>query len=137
MGESNYALNQYPYGLLAAAVSVVSSGLQQYMVRYLQLNYGVSALQLLSITAPVQGAFLFAIGPFFDIKIASAWLFDYSWTNKAFFMVSLSCGLAIIVNFSQFVCLGSFSAVSFQVSRKCEGTSCQAISRAQRGVSKL
>lgn len=112
--ESNYELTTN--GLLVATVSVISSSLQQYYVRSLQLSYEVSALQLLSKTAPVQCFFLYVVGPIIDYKIASVWVFDYIWTGQAIFMVFLSCALAVIVNFSQFFCLGKFSAVSFQVS---------------------
>ncbi len=104
------------YGLFVAAISAISTSLQQYCVRSMQLSHGVSALELLSIIAPGQGAFLLVVGPFVDYGVSSSWIFEYIWTYKSIFMVLVSCGLAIIVNFSQFVCLGQFSIVSFQVS---------------------
>jgi hypothetical protein len=43
-----------PLGLVIAAVSVVSSGLQQIMCGAIQAKYKVSSHQLLSNTAPAQ-----------------------------------------------------------------------------------
>ena len=109
------------YGFAIALISIVSSSLQQYYVRSLQLNYKLTALQLLSMTAPLQGISLFAIGPLLDKAITSKWILYYSWSAKAFFLIAISGILAIIVNLSQFICLGKFSTVSFQVSKVQSG----------------
>lgn len=59
---------------------------------------------------------LFVIGPFLDRYISSSWVFDFIFGAPALVLLLVSCGMAVIVNISQFVCLGRFSAVSFQVS---------------------
>jgi hypothetical protein len=59
---------------------------------------------------------LLATGPLIDQSITQQWVMDYEWTQPALQQLLLSCGLAVLVNISQFMCLGRFSAVSFQVS---------------------
>lgn len=209
-----------------AAVSVVSSGLQQIFVRTMQQKHKLSAHELLSNTAPAQvrrararcravhrrarrlgsrrnawhlgcarqptsrhfappgphhqAWSLLLVGPFLD-KLASAdWVFSYSFTGggqprqgragvlellhrlrvpamlathaerwgqpaallaccpacpshlaaahrplprpaAASVVMAASCALAVLVNVSQFMCLGRFSAVSFQVGGRAGG----------------
>jgi hypothetical protein len=66
--------------------------------------------------ACLQGLMLLAIGPLIDQSITQQWVLDYEWTQPALQQLLMSCGLAVLVNISQFMCLGRFSAVSFQVS---------------------
>lgn len=103
------------FGAAIAAVSVVSSGLQQIFVRTLQQKHKLSSYELLSITAPAQAWTLFLTGPFVDKLVSGSWVFDYAMTNGALICLAGSCLLAVLVNISQFMCLGRFSAVSFQV----------------------
>jgi hypothetical protein len=58
---------------------------------------------------------LLCIGPVIDQGITKQWVLDYVWTEPALLQLVLSCGLAVLVNISQFMCLGRFSAVCFQV----------------------
>jgi hypothetical protein len=58
---------------------------------------------------------LLLVGPFIDQAVSQRWLLDYVWTQPALQQLLLSCGLAVLVNVSQFMCLGRFSAVTFQV----------------------
>lgn len=58
---------------------------------------------------------LLAIGPFVDQAVSRRWILDYTWTLPAARQLLLSCALAVLVNISQFMCLGRFSAVTFQV----------------------
>lgn len=102
-------------GMLIAAVSVVSSGLQQIFVRTMQQKHKLSAHELLSNTAPAQAWTLLLVGPFLDKLVSKDWVFTYNWTSAAVMVLFASCTLAVLVNVSQFMCLGRFSAVSFQV----------------------
>lgn len=43
------------------------------------------------------------------------WVFNYHFSNWGAIWLLGSCSLAVLVNASQFLCLGRFSAVSFQV----------------------
>jgi hypothetical protein len=63
----------------------------------------------------LQGAVLLVAGPLIDQAISKQWVLDYTWTQPALQQLLLSCALAVLVNISQFMCLGRFSAVSFQV----------------------
>ena len=48
------ALDITPAGLMVAAISVISSGLQQIFVRTMQQKHKLTAHELLSNTAPAQ-----------------------------------------------------------------------------------
>lgn len=104
-----------PLGVAVAGLSVVSSGMQQIFCRTMQQQHRLSANELLSNTAPVQGWTLLALGPFLDKYVSGLWVNHYEWSTPAIAVLSLSCACAIFVNLSQFACLGRFSAVSFQV----------------------
>lgn len=62
-----------------------------------------------------QGMMLLLVGPFIDQAVSQRWLLDYTWTQPALQQLLLSCSLAVLVNVSQYMCLGRFSAVTFQV----------------------
>lgn len=64
----------------------------------------------------VQGLMLLVVGPLIDKVITEQWVLQYAWSPAAAHQLLLSCALAVLVNISQFMCLGRFSAVSFQVS---------------------
>ena len=58
---------------------------------------------------------LLLLGPFLDRYISHAWVFNYDCNVPALTFLTLSCACAVGVNVSQFMCLGRFSAVSYQV----------------------
>jgi solute carrier family 35, member E3 len=62
-----------------------------------------------------QGWTLLAIGPFVDLAITQNWVLHYEMNVPALVQLLLSCAVAVLVNISQFMCLGRFSAVTFQV----------------------
>lgn len=66
----------------------------------------------------MQGWSLLLLGPFLDRYVSSDWVFNYEFNVPALGCLVVSCFMAIFVNISQFMCLGRFSAVSFQVSSK-------------------
>lgn len=104
-----------PVGVVIAAVSVVSSGMQQILCGYLQRKHKLSSQQMLANTAPVQGVALLLAGPLIDRALSSRWVFAFNFTIPGLGCLGLSCAVAILVNLSQFMCLGRFSAVTFQV----------------------
>lgn len=104
-----------PLGLAIAAVSVVSSGMQQMLCGVVQRKHNLTSNQLLSNTAPVQGTLLLFAGPFIDKLVSRQWILDYNFTVQGAQCLGLSCAVAVLVNISQFMCLGCFSAISFQV----------------------
>ena len=72
-------------------------------------------LAMLICHGSLQGWTLLLIGPFLDRYVSSSWVFDFSYSFNAVVFLVLSCSMAVFVNISQFMCLGRFSAVSFQV----------------------
>jgi hypothetical protein len=63
----------------------------------------------------MQGLMLLLTGPYVDSLVSDRSVLDYQWTNPALLQLLLSCSIAVCVNISQFMCLGRFSAVTFQV----------------------
>lgn len=112
---NDFKLNLTMKGLLIAMLSVVTSCLQQVLVRKLQKDYKLTSMELLSIVSPVSSVVLLAVAPFVDKAVSGDWVTTYIWSMSAASVLILSCSLAIVVNISQFLCLGKFSAVSFQV----------------------
>ncbi|KAG6490859.1 hypothetical protein ZIOFF_052183 [Zingiber officinale] len=114
-------------GLIAAIVAVWSTALQQYVSKYglsiiclqyvhfLQKKYSLGSFNLLGHTAPFQAASLLILGPFVDYWLTNKRVdaFDYNITSV--FFIVLSCTIAVGTNLSQFICIGRFTAVSFQV----------------------
>eukprot|EP00878_Enallax_costatus_P014597 GHUV01015271.1.p1 GENE.GHUV01015271.1~~GHUV01015271.1.p1 ORF type:complete len:329 (+),score=23.77 GHUV01015271.1:470-1456(+) len=104
-------------GILIAGVSVVGSGMQQILCGAMQREYKLQSHQLLAATAPVQGGILLVSGPFIDAAVSGNWIGGYALTTPAVAVLVLSCAISVGVNVSQFMCLGRFSAVTFQVKR--------------------
>ena len=55
------------------------------------------------------------VGPFLDHYISASWVWDFQFTTINLLLTAVSCIMAVLVNLSQFMCLGRFSAVSYQV----------------------
>ncbi|PPS06755.1 hypothetical protein GOBAR_AA13905 [Gossypium barbadense] len=122
-------------GFIAAFIAVWSTSLQQYYVHHLQRRYNLSSFNLLGHTAPAQAGTLLLLGPFLDYWLTSqrvdaynynivsilllifgACLFLYAVVRMPVEMfILLSCTIAVGTNLSQFICIGRFTAVSFQV----------------------
>ena len=58
---------------------------------------------------------LLAVGPFVDQLLTRHWIGSYDFNVPALNCLFWSCAVAVLVNISQFMCLGRFSAVTFQV----------------------
>ncbi|WIA13747.1 hypothetical protein OEZ85_007298 [Tetradesmus obliquus] len=110
-------------GVLLAAVSVVASGSHQVMCGSLQRAYKLQSHQLLAATGTMQGAMLLLFGPWVDAWVTGRWVGSYVVNIPALGMLLLSCAFAVGVNVSQFMCLGRFSAATFQVSAACGSAS--------------
>ncbi|VVA37277.1 PREDICTED: UDP-galactose transporter 2 [Prunus dulcis] len=102
-------------GFIAAFIAVWSTSLQQYYVHFLQRKYSLGSFSLLGHTAPAQAGSLLLLGPFLDYWLTSKRVdaYDYNFTSLMF--IFLSCTIAVGTNLSQFICIGRFTAVSFQV----------------------
>ncbi|CAA2943365.1 UDP-galactose transporter 2-like [Olea europaea subsp. europaea] len=102
-------------GFIAAFIAVWSTSLQQYYVHYLQRNYSLSSFNLLGHTAPVQAASLLLLGPFLDYWLTNKRVDAFDFNIPSMVFIILSCTIAVGTNLSQFICIGRFTAVSFQV----------------------
>ncbi|KAK7270412.1 hypothetical protein RIF29_23525 [Crotalaria pallida] len=102
-------------GFVAAFIAVWSTSLQQYYVHFLQRKYTLSSFNLLGHTAPAQAASLLLIGPFLDYWLTDNRVDRYAYSTGSVMFIILSCTIAVGTNLSQFICIGRFTAVSFQV----------------------
>ncbi|KAF7126984.1 hypothetical protein RHSIM_Rhsim11G0087600 [Rhododendron simsii] len=102
-------------GFIAAFIAVWSTAMQQYYVHYLQRKYSLSSFNLLGHTAPAQAATLLVVGPFLDYWLTNKRVDAFEFTLASLVFLILSCSIAVGTNLSQFICIGRFTAVSFQV----------------------
>ncbi|XP_022937230.1 UDP-rhamnose/UDP-galactose transporter 3-like [Cucurbita moschata] len=102
-------------GFLCACIAVLSTSLQQITIGSLQKKYSIGSFELLSKTAPIQALSLLVLGPFIDYYLSDKSLLNYKMSSGAILFILLSCALAVFCNVSQYLCIGRFSAVSFQV----------------------
>lgn len=102
-------------GFLCACVAVLSTSLQQITIGSLQKKYSIGSFELLAKTAPIQALSLLLLGPFIDYYLNGEFITNYKLSSGAFAFILLSCSLAVFCNVSQYLCIGRFSAVSFQV----------------------
>ncbi|XP_044475696.1 UDP-rhamnose/UDP-galactose transporter 6-like [Mangifera indica] len=102
-------------GFVAAFIAVWSTSMQQYYVHHLQRKYALSSFNLLGHTAPAQAATLLLIGPFLDYWLIGKRIDTYDYQTASVVFIILSCTIAVGTNLSQFICIGRFTAVSFQV----------------------
>lgn len=102
-------------GFIAALIAVWSTSIQQYYVHHLQRKYSLTSFNLLGHTAPAQAATLLVIGPFLDNWLTDKRIYAYDYNIASVIFLILSCTIAVGTNLSQFICIGRFTAVSFQV----------------------
>ncbi|KAI7747106.1 hypothetical protein M8C21_006794 [Ambrosia artemisiifolia] len=104
-------------GFICACVAVFATSLQQISIGSLQTKYSIGSFELLSKTAPIQAISLLIFGPFIDFYLSENLVSNYMKTISwgAILFILLSCSLAVFCNISQYLCIGRFSAVSFQV----------------------
>ncbi|KAK3021506.1 hypothetical protein RJ639_046417 [Escallonia herrerae] len=102
-------------GFLCAVVAILSTSLQQISIGSLQTKYSIGSFELLSKTAPIQAFSLLVLGPFIDYYLSGQFVSNYKFSSGAVLFTLLSCSLAVFCNMSQYLCIGRFSATSFQV----------------------
>ncbi|PIA44088.1 hypothetical protein AQUCO_01700006v1 [Aquilegia coerulea] len=102
-------------GFICALVAILSTSLQQISIGSLQKKYSIGSFELLSKTAPIQALSLLVLGPFIDYYLNGSFIANYKLTTGATVCILISCSLAVFCNVSQYLCIGRFSAVSFQV----------------------
>lgn len=84
-------------------------------MHFLQKKYSLSSFNLLGHTAPAQAGTLLLLGPFLDYWLTNKRIDAFNYSTPSLMLITLSCIIAIGTNLSQFICIGRFTAVSFQV----------------------
>lgn len=108
--EMNFA------GTCAAMIGVLSTSAQQILVGHLQKKHNITSNFLLAKTSLWMAASMLVFGPVMDTLVTQGEnVFEYEWSSGALIFLAVSCALAVLVNISQYLCIGRFSAVSFQV----------------------
>ncbi|ONK59860.1 uncharacterized protein A4U43_C08F11700 [Asparagus officinalis] len=102
-------------GFLCACVAVFCTSLQQITIGSFQKKYSIGSFELLSKTAPIQAVSLLLFGPIIDYYLNGRSLLKYNFASGAIMFILLSCSLAVFCNMSQYLCIGRFSATTFQV----------------------
>ncbi|CAI5519611.1 unnamed protein product [Closterium sp. Naga37s-1] len=104
-----------PLGLAVAAFAVLCSAMHMMLIGLLQERYAIGSFDLLSQSAPIQAFMLLLIGPSLDLLLTSRSLLDYHYQPYAILFITLSCCLAVVCNLSAYLCIGKFSASTYQV----------------------
>eukprot|EP00803_Ostreobium_quekettii_P003043 evm.model.scf_3596.1 EVM.evm.TU.scf_3596.1 scf_3596:6303-11556(-) len=102
-------------GLNVALLSVVAAGMQQVLCSVLQSKYKTSSSELLLVSGLPIGLSLVTFGPFVDYFKTGQWVLEFPYHIMVVALIVMSSSVAILVNISQFMCLGRFSAVAYQV----------------------
>ncbi|KAM7276865.1 hypothetical protein ACFE04_018731 [Oxalis oulophora] len=108
---SNFNFLYNIYHLMHVRICYIGS---QY-VHHLQRTYSLGSFNLLGHTAPAQAASLLLCGPVVDYLLTSKRVDTFPYTSTSVFFIIMSCTIAVGTNLSQFICIGRFTAVSFQV----------------------
>ncbi|CAI5459360.1 unnamed protein product [Closterium sp. Yama58-4] len=102
-------------GFCVATLAVVCSALHMMLIGWLQDHYATSSFDLLSQTAPLQAFLLLLIGPPLDFYLTSRSLLSFHFSPGALLCLLLSGLLAVACNLSVYLCIGRFSATTYQV----------------------
>ncbi|GJP34561.1 hypothetical protein CLOM_g18994 [Closterium sp. NIES-68] len=104
-----------PLGLCVAAFAVLCSAMHMMLIGLLQERYSIGSFDLLTQSAPLQAFMLLLVGPSLDLWLTSRSLLDYHYEPYAIVFIALSCCLAVVCNLSAYLCIGTFSASTYQV----------------------
>ncbi|XP_008235920.1 PREDICTED: UDP-galactose transporter 2-like [Prunus mume] len=102
-------------GFLCACVAVLCTSLHQILIGSLQKKYSIGSFELLTKTTPMQALSLLFLCPFIDFYLTGKHLSNYKFSSGAFIFLLLSCSIAVFCKVSLYLCIGRFSASSFQV----------------------
>lgn len=105
------------WGICIAIFAIVFSSLQQIYTRLVQIEAHQTSAELLMVVGTLSGTLLSIIGLPIDRAMGDSQLgMNISdWEQIDVMLVALSIFLAILVNLTQYMCLGKFTVVTFQV----------------------
>ncbi|EEC80701.1 UDP-xylose transporter 1 [Oryza sativa Japonica Group] len=102
-------------GSVLSGLAIATTCVGQILTNTIQKRLKVSSTQLLYQSAPYQAAILFATGPFVDQLLTNRSVFAHKYTTPVLGFIMLSCLIAVSVNFSTFLVIGTTSPVTYQV----------------------
>ncbi|CAL9075508.1 unnamed protein product [Musa acuminata var. zebrina] len=102
-------------GSILSGLAIATTCVGQIMTNTIQRKLKVSSTQLLYQSSPYQAAILFVAGPFVDQLLTKRSVFAYSYSLLVLGFIILSCLIAVSVNFSTFLVIGTTSPVTYQV----------------------
>ncbi|PKA52081.1 putative membrane protein [Apostasia shenzhenica] len=102
-------------GSILSFLAIATTCVGQIMTNTIQKRLKVSSTQLLYQSSPYQAAILFATGPFVDRCLTKRNVFAYDYSPVVLGFIVLSCLIAVSVNFSTFLVIGTTSPVTYQV----------------------
>ncbi|KAF8768878.1 hypothetical protein HU200_007442 [Digitaria exilis] len=102
-------------GSVLSGLAIATTCVGQILTNTIQRKLKVSSTQLLYQSAPYQAAILFATGPFVDHLLTNRSVFAHKYTFPVVGFIVLSCLIAVSVNFSTFLVIGTTSPVTYQV----------------------
>lgn len=102
-------------GSILSGLAIATTCVGQILTNTIQKRLKVSSTQLLYQSAPYQAAILFATGPFVDQLLTNRSVFAHKYSAPVLGFIVLSCLIAVSVNFSTFLVIGTTSPVTYQV----------------------
>ncbi|KAG1353919.1 UDP-xylose transporter 1 [Cocos nucifera] len=102
-------------GSILSLLAIATTCVGQIMTNTIQKRLKVSSTQLLYQSSPYQAAILFVAGPFVDQLLTKRSVFAHSYSPVVLGFIILSCLIAVSVNFSTFLVIGTTSPVTYQV----------------------
>ncbi|RCV34565.1 hypothetical protein SEVIR_7G179000v4 [Setaria viridis] len=102
-------------GSILSGLAIATTCVGQILTNTIQKRLKVSSTQLLYQSAPYQAAILFATGPFVDQLLTNRSVFAHKYSAPVLAFIVLSCLIAVSVNFSTFLVIGTTSPVTYQV----------------------
>ncbi|KAF3555448.1 hypothetical protein F2Q69_00012222 [Brassica cretica] len=102
-------------GSVMSLLAIATTCVGQILTNTIQKKLNVTSTQLLYQSAPFQAAILFVSGPFVDKYLTSLNVFSFQYSPIVVGFITLSCLIAVSVNFSTFLVIGKTSPVTYQV----------------------
>ncbi|CAM0945159.1 unnamed protein product [Alopecurus aequalis] len=102
-------------GSILSGLAIATTCVGQILTNTIQRKLKVTSTQLLYQSAPYQAAILFATGPFVDQLLTNRSVFAHKYTAPVVGFIVMSCLIAVSVNFSTFLVIGTTSPVTYQV----------------------
>ncbi|XP_020080484.1 uncharacterized membrane protein At1g06890-like [Ananas comosus] len=102
-------------GSVISVLTIAATCVSQILTNTIQKRLKVSSTQLLYQSSLYQAAVLFATGPLVDRMLTNRSVSAFNYTFEVLGFIILSCSIAVSVNFSTFLVIGTTSPVTYQV----------------------